>query len=365
MKKALSLILAVISTVVFSFSGCSQPSSTGTAATVSGSSDKLNSESGTTSSAATASAQGGQVLIGGCIFTLQYPWFLGAEDGMKKWAKENPSANVKFQFEDSKQDIQTNITNLENMVAAGCKGIVVFPVDSKAIIPTMVDLHNNKGIHFVVGDYPQKPDKESDAVWDTFVGHDMVALGESAGKIAVDYLKMLGKDNPTLLFITTPTSGEVTKQRLQGFSTVVKAAYPKAKIIEEGDTGGGDRNSAQTLMENIIQRESSIDVVCGHNDAEVLGAYNAAVGAGKANNMKFIGIAGDKEVLKYIQSGNKSWIGEVLQDPVLLGYTAMDALWKSMQEGQKLPAKYDLPKPEGITPANISTYNWQTWAWLG
>lgn len=348
--------------VVFVLAGCSAPTPSASESPAQTSEAAQASES---APAEESAAAGEPVLIGGSIFTLQYPWFLGAKYGMEQWADEHPEANVKFQFEDAKQDIQTNITNLENMAAAGCKGIVVFPVDSKAIIPTMVDLHNNKGIDFVVGDYAQDPDKPEDVVWETFVGHDMVALGEAAGEVAVEYLDTLGKDDPTLLFITTPTSGEVTKQRLKGFSDVVKAKYPNAKIIEEGDTGGGDKNSAQTLMENILQRETTIDVVSGHNDAEVLGAYNAAVGAGRDKDMKFIGIAGDKEVLKYIQDGNESWIGEVLQDPVVLGYTAMDALWQAMEEGKDLPERYDLPKPEAITPANIKDYEWTTWEWLG
>ncbi|MCW5953006.1 MAG: sugar ABC transporter substrate-binding protein [Propionibacteriaceae bacterium] len=306
-----------------------------------------------------------ETLIGGSIFTLQYAWFLGAQEGMENWGEEHPEAKVKFQFEDSQQDIQTNISKLENLVAAGAKGIVVFPTDSKAIIPTMVDLHKRTGTQFVVGDYPRQPDNPEDAVWNTFVGHDMVALGESAGQVAVDYLDTLGKEDPTLLFITVPTSGEVTQQRLKGFSDVVLAKYPKARIIEEGDTGAADRNSAQSLMENVLQREDTIDVVSGHNDAEVLGAYNAAVGAGRADSIRFIGIAGDKEVLQYIQDGNPSWIGEVLQDPVVLGYTAMDALWRSMAQGEDLPEKYDLPQPQAITPANVDEFDWQNWTWLG
>ena len=320
----------------------------------------------TTEPSATKTTKFGEeeTLIGGSIFTLQYAWFLGAQEGMEKWAKEHPEAKVKFQFEDSKQDIQTNISNLENLVAAGAKGIVVFPTDSKAIIPAMVDLHKRTGVQFVVGDYPQQPEKPEDVVWNTFVGHDMLALGTSAGEVAVKYLDTLGKKDPTLLFITVPTSGEVTQQRLKGFTDAVKAKYPDAKIIEEGDTGAADRNSAQSLMENVLQREPNIDVVSGHNDAEVIGAYNAAKGAGR-DTIKFIGIAGDKEVLTYIQDKNPAWIGEVLQDPVVLGYTAMDALWKSMAEGEKLPERYDLPKPEAITPDNIDKYDWKTWTWLG
>lgn len=310
-------------------------------------------------------ADGEPILVGASLFTLQYPWFVGAQQGIEQWGEEHPEANVVFQFEDANQNIQTNIQKLEDLAAAGAKGIIVFPVDSKAIIPTMVDLSKNKDIKFVVGDYPQQPDSEDDIVWETFVGHDMVALGEAAGQVAVERLKEIGKDDPTLLFITVPTSGEVSQQRFKGFSDVVLAEFPNARIIEEGDTGAKDRNSAQSLMENVMQREATIDVVAGHNDAEVIGAYNAAVGAGRAADMGFVGIGGDKEILSYISEGNESWIGEVIQDPVILGYTAMEAMWKSLSGETDLPDVYELPKPLAITPDNIAENDWESWEWLG
>lgn len=305
------------------------------------------------------------ILIGGSIFTLQYPWFVGAQQGMEEWAADHPEADVKFQFEDSNQDIQTNIKNLEDLAAAGAKGIVVFPTDSKAIIPTIVDLAKEKDIAFVVGDYPQQPDNPEDAVWKTFVGHDMVALGEASGEVAVESLKEMDVEDPTLVYITVPTSGETSDQRFKGFSEVVLAEFPDANIIEEGDTGAADRNSAQSLMENILQREDTVHVVAGHNDAEVLGAYNAALGANRAEDMRFIGIGGDKEVLQYIDEGNESWAGGVIQDPVVMGYTAMEALWSAMIDGAELPEVYELPEPVAITPDNIDEHDWKNWDWLG
>ncbi|NLF26451.1 MAG: sugar ABC transporter substrate-binding protein [Clostridiales bacterium] len=165
------------------------------------------------------------------------------------------------------------------------------------------------------------------------------------------------------LFITRPTSGQVSVDRFEGFSDVILASFPNAKIIEEGDVGAGSRDSSQSLMENVLQREEVIDVVSGHNDAEVVGAYNAAVAANRPE-IKFIGIAGDKDVLTYITDGNPYWIGEVLQDPVALGYEATKAIYESMVEGKELPLVWDLPMPEAITPANVAEYDWQSWKWL-
>ncbi len=234
----------------------------------------------------------------------------------------------------------------------------MFPADASSAIPTIKRAVEN-GIPFVIGDYKQQPEKPEDAVWSTFVGHDMRALGEVAGQVAVDYLKTLGKDDPVCLFVTRPTSGQVAQDRFDGFSDVVLAAFPKARIIEEGDSGAGSRASAQDLVENVLQREPVIDVVCGHNDAEVVGAYNAAVSQNRTE-IKFIGIAGDKDVLTLLSEENEAWIGEVLQDPVVLGYTACDAMYKALVLGEDLPDDYELPQPEAITPANIKDYDWQS-----
>ena len=65
------------------------------------------------------------------------------------------------------------------------------------------------------------------------------------------------------------------------------------------------------------------------------------------------------------KSGNEAWLGEVLQDPVVLGYQATDAMYHALVLGETLPDKYDLPEPEAITPANIADYAWQSWGWLG
>ncbi|RCX16543.1 monosaccharide ABC transporter substrate-binding protein (CUT2 family) [Anaerobacterium chartisolvens] len=358
MKKLAALILAVSMVSMVLFSGCGSSSG----ADSNGNNGTQASSAGTQASKTDDKAEGKKYVVGGVIMNMAWPWFLGTQVGMEQYAREK-GLNVEFQFEDSQNDIQTQIKQLENMAQKGVDGIVIFPVDSKAIIPTMVDLHKNKQIKFVVGDYAQNPDSKDDIVWETFVGHDFKAMGTVAGQIAVKEMKAQGKTNPTCVYLSLPKSGEASVKRFEGFKEAVLAELPDAKIIEEGDSTG-DRSSSQTLFENVLQRSSDIDIVCGHNDALVVGAYNAAVGANAADKMKFIGMAGDKEVIQYLADGNKSWIGEVLQDPVVLGYTAMEALVNAL-DGKKLPDNFDLPAPEALTPENIGQKDWKSWTWLG
>ncbi|MBO1002322.1 sugar ABC transporter substrate-binding protein [Pseudogracilibacillus auburnensis] len=309
-----------------------------------------------------AKKDGDELLIGGAIMNYAWPWFLGTMEGMEEEAKNYDDKVVTFEFHDGQNDINTQINQLENMAQKGIDGLVIFPTDTKAIIPTMVKLHE-QGIKIVVGDYPQTPDSEDEIVWETFVGHDFKAMGEVAGRIAVADLKERGIEEPTVVYLSLPSSGEASNDRFEGFSQTIKKEFPNANIIEEGDSEGS-RNSSQTLFENVLQRQKEVDIVSGHNDSLVLGAYSAAVSSGKDKDIRFIGMAGDKEVLKHIQDGNESWIGEVLQDPVVLGETALKALLESL-DGAELDERYPLPEPEAIIPDNISDYDWENWEWLG
>ena len=315
-----------------------------------------------------ASANGKTNLkIGVSIMELTaYTWYQGVIDGCNQWLADNGEewgVDIEFTFEDSRSDVQTMLTNVENMVSAGSDGIILFPADASSAIPLMKQ-YTAEGIPFVIGDYAQEVSSPDDVVWSTFVGHDMKALGVKAGEVAVEYLETLGKDDPVCVYISRPTSGQVSKERFDGFSETVLAAFPNATIVEEGDTGAGNRDSAQTLMENVLQRETVVDVVSGHNDAAVVGAYNACVAQNRTET-KFVGIAGDIDVLSWIADGNEAWLGEVLQDPVVLGYQATDAIVRVLLYNEDLPDAYELPEPEAITPANIANYDWKNWSWLG
>lgn len=357
MKKLIAILTALLM-VSMLFVGCATTDSTPTDDSPA---DDTASQDATDDTADDATED--PVKIGVSIMEMTaYTWFLGARDGCLQWAEDHPEANFTFQFEDSASDVSTMLNNIDNLITAGSKGIILFPADASSAIPTIKQAVGN-GIPFIIGDYKQDPASPEDAVWSTFVGHDMRALGVKAGEVAVEYLKTLGKDDPVCMFITRPTSGQVSVDRYEGFADTVLAAFPNAKIIEEGDTGAGNRASAQDLVENVLQREPIIDVVCGHNDAEVIGAYNAAVSQNRTE-VKFIGIAGDKDVLTFIGEGNEAWLGEVLQDPVVLGYQATDAIYRTLILGEELPETYELPMPEAITPDNVEDYDWESWSWL-
>ncbi|KPJ85912.1 MAG: hypothetical protein AMS17_13815 [Spirochaetes bacterium DG_61] len=303
--------------------------------------------------------EGKKWFIASSVMTLQFPWFLGTVEGMENIVNER--GDIELVWQDARFDINVQVDQLESFAEMGIDGLIIYATDAKAVIPTMKDLHA-KGIKIVTADYKQDPDSPDDVVWETFVGHDFRQMGRVAGKIAVEYLKTIKDHKPIAVWLTSPPSGQVSIDRIEGFKEVVLKALPNVQIVEEGNPQA-TRESAQSVFENLMQVYPKIDLVSGHNSDFVLGAYNAAVAAGR-RDIKFIGMAGYADVLTYIDKGNEQWLGEVLQDPVVLGETSMKAMIEAL-EGKKIPETYELPEPEAITPANISQYDWKNWAWLG
>ena len=304
-----------------------------------------------------------EVLIGVAMMNLALSWFFGIEEGMQKVALKH--GNLKLIYENGEFDVDTQTRQLENMAALGVKGVVLFPVDQQAMIPAMKEV-TRQGIKIVVCDNPQLVATREDAVWETFVGHDLRAMGEVAGEIAVKYLKTLNRPRPVCAYISIPACGQASIQRFEGFRAAIQKAFPGAEVIEQQDPVGntGDIATAQTIFRNLLVQRSDIDVVSGHNDWAVLGAYHAAVAQQKTGRMKFIGLAGQKDVLQFLSERNPAWLGEVLQDPVVLGEAGLTALLAALG-GKKFPQKYPLLRPQAITPDNVKGFNWKSWKWVG
>lgn len=187
MKKAIALLMG-LTMAASMMAGCgADQKTTGTTAA------ETKTEAGTAAAAGetqaketktgdkNAAGEKKKLKIGVSIMELTaYTWYQGVIDGCKQWLKENgdkDNVEIDFTFEDSRSDVQTMLTNVENMVASKCDGIILFPADASSAIPTMKQ-YVGEGIPFVVGDYAQDVKSDSDVVWSTFVGHDMKALGE-------------------------------------------------------------------------------------------------------------------------------------------------------------------------------------------
>ena len=122
-------------------------------------------------------AGSGDVKVGLITKTDTNPFFVKMKEGAEKSAKaegvELMTAAGKFDGDNAGQ-----VTAIENMVAAGMKGILITPSDSKAIVPAL-EKAKAQGVLVIALDTPTEPESAVDALFAT----DNLKAGELIGEL--------------------------------------------------------------------------------------------------------------------------------------------------------------------------------------
>lgn len=142
-----------------------------------------------------------------------------------------------------------------------------------------------------------------------------------------------------------------TWSRSKGFHTVVDN-YPQLEMVAQ-QNADFDRNKAMEVMESILQVHPDIKgVFCG-NDGMAMGAYQALVAAGKADQVMVFGFDGASDVITSIQQ--KKILATGMQFPKLIARTAAEyaeAYFEGKRDfAQKVPVAVEM-----VTQENVDEY---------
>ena len=142
-----------------------------------------------------------------------------------------------------------------------------------------------------------------------------------------------------------------TWNRSRGFHTVVDC-FPGLELVAQ-QSADFDRNTAMMVMESILQAHGDIvGVFCG-NDAMAMGAYQAVLAAGKADQIKVFGFDGEKDVLNAIREGKIIATG--MQSPVLMARTAAEFAHRYLSGDQAFPKKIPIAV-HAVTRENVDQF---------
>lgn len=184
---------------------------------------------------------------------------------------------------------------IENLIAAGAKGFMITPSDSKAIVPS-IDKAKQAGLAVIALDTQLDPADAADATFAT----DNFAAGTLIGQWAK---AKLGADatNARIAFLDlNPDGVSVDVQRDQGFMTGfgIDVKDPE-KIGDESDpriaghaVTDGAEEGGRTGMENLLQKSPDINLVYTINEPAAAGAYQALKAAGKEKDVIIVSIDG-------------------------------------------------------------------------
>ena len=245
---------------------------------------------------------GGQVQVGLITKTETNPFFVKMKEGAEKEAQAKGAklltAAGKFDGDNASQ-----VTAIENMVAAGVKGIMITPSDTKAIVPA-IQKARDAGVLVIALDTPTEPQDATDALFatDNF----------KAGVLIGQYAKAAQAGKPAKIATLDLAPGiSVGVLRHNGFLNGYGAAQvdqnatelaTSAEVVCSQDTAG-DQAKGQTAMENCLQKDPGINLVYTINEPAALGAYNALKAAGKDKDVTIVSVDGGCTGVQAVKDG--------------------------------------------------------------
>ncbi|MGB8817768.1 MAG: substrate-binding domain-containing protein [Rhizobiaceae bacterium] len=266
--------------------------------------------------------------------------------------KSAADASQPVVIEIADDDVNKQLSQVQNFIAAKVDAIIVNAVDTSATAP-MTKLANDAGIPIV---YVNRQPIDVDALGPkgAFVASNEVDSGTLETLEVCRLLKEAGKTEASILIMVGDLANQAAVQRTKDIHDVNAGAEcgVKLNVIDE-QTAVWDPVKAQDLMTNWIAAGHKPDAVIANNDNMAIGAINAMKAAGW--DMKSVivgGIDATQEALAYMKAGDLDVT--VFQDAAGQGGGAVATAVK-LAKGEKVDAKVWIPF-QLVTPANMETF---------
>jgi ribose transport system substrate-binding protein len=240
--------------------------------------------------------------------------------------------------DDREQQIQV----VEGFLSQGVSGIVLAPLDNKALVRP-VEEAKNAGIPTVIFDSALDSKNIT-----SYVATD----NEKGGRLAAEQLgKILGGKGRVLMLRYQEGSAS-TEARESGFLAGMKSGFPNISVVSSDQYAGPTRDTAKGAAENLLNRfGNEIDGIFCSNESAAGGMLLALQDLGKAGKVKFVGFDASQSFLDAMKRHEMD--GFVLQNPFEMGYLAVKTAAQHLQ-GQAVPPIIDTGV-QIVTPENIKT----------
>lgn len=281
-KRMLAILTAAISSVML-FTGCGQPAASGSAASAPAES--------TTTSQSTATGDK-KIKIGFSIQDISNPSWSEMYVYMQKRAE---AIGAEITLSDCQADPAKQIASLENFIQGGYDAIIVHCFDAQSATATLQEA-KDKGIKIIAYDTYVE-------LADAYYGLDNYEVGKLIAKNAADFInKTFPEGNPEIGICNYPLN-QVCLDRAEGIVDGLKEYAPNAPIVAQAQAGYTDEGIE--VGENFMQAHPNMKVICGIDDAGLLGVYESVKSAGKlADDFGMFGIDALPEALKLISEGS-------------------------------------------------------------
>jgi len=275
--------------------------------------------------------------VGACLITKtdSNPFFVKMKEGATAKSAEL-GVDLKAYAGRTDGDNEGQVAAVESCIADGAKGILITPSDTKAIVPTLAKARE-AGILVIALDTPLNPIDAADA---TFATDNFIA-GKLIGAWAAATLGDKIKDAKVGFLDINPKQYTVDVLRDQGFMTGFGIDTKDVNVIGDEvdarivghDYTEGNEEGGRKAMENLLQKDPSINVIHTINEPAAAGAYEALKAVGKENDVLIVSVDGGCPGVKNVAEGV---IGATSQQyPLLMASMGIEAIKKFADTGEK------------------------------
>jgi len=278
---------------------------------------------------------GGEQIVGLITKTDTNPFFVKMKEGAQQAAGKE---GLNLQSFAGKQDgdNEAQVQAIENLISSGAKGILITPSDSKAIVPS-IDQAKQQNMLVIALDTPTDPATAVDATFAT----DNYQAGKLIGQWAKAKFAKEGKQAKIAMLDLNANQVSVDVKRDQGFldGFGIPVGDPN-RIGDENDpriaghdVTDGAEDGGRTAMENLLQKDPSINLVYTINEPAAAGAYQALKAAGKDKTVTIVSIDGG---CPGVDNVSKGVIGATsMQFPLKMAQLGVEAVAAYAENGTK------------------------------
>jgi ribose transport system substrate-binding protein len=242
--------------------------------------------------------------------------------------------------DDREQQIQV----VEGFAAQGVNGIVLAPLDNRALVRPVSDA-KRAGVPTVIIDSGLE---SNDIV--SFVATD----NRKGGTLAADRMGQLLNGKGKVLVLRYAEGSASTSEREAGFIDQIKQKFPGIELVSTDQYAGATRDTAKRAAENLLNRfGDEVQGIFTPNESSTAGMLLALQDIGKAGKILFVGFDASQTFIDALNANQLH--GIVVQNPFNMGYlgvrTMVDSLLgktveQKIDTGVMLVTKDNMQSPE-------------------
>ncbi len=188
--------------------------------------------------------------------------------------------DIELQILDSKDDIDKQVKDIEQLISEKVDILIVSPIKSKPITP-IVEKAYKQGIPVLIVD--RKTDGEN---YTAYLGGDNYQVGTNAA----NYLASLSNGHKSIIEVKGLYGSSPALERSSGFNDIVDT-NPNLKVIKTIE-GNWESYSIKDKLRHVLDSIKDVDYIFAHNDRMALGVYEVTKEKKLQNQIKIIGVDG-------------------------------------------------------------------------